>query len=80
MKSEHTYNIYYDEEADFLEVFLGESSECYAEEVEPGIFVRKDESTDKIKSIGILGFKKRAEILKNILSRINIRIPINIDF
>lgn len=80
MKSEHTYNIYYDEEADFLEVFLGESSECYAEEVEPGIFIRKDENTEEIKSIGILGFKKRAEILKNILSRMNIRIPINIAF
>lgn len=74
----HTYDIYYDEEADFLEVFFGEPSKCFAEEMEQGVFIRKDEKTDEIKSIGILTFKKRAEILKQILKKINIHLPLNI--
>lgn len=32
--------------------------------MQPGIFIRKDEKTDEIKEIGILGFKKQAKNLK----------------
>jgi len=32
--TKQTYDIYYDEEADFLEIFFGEPSEAYAEEPE----------------------------------------------
>ena len=58
--------LHYDEEADFLEIFIGEPSNCYAEEVEPGVFIRKDEKTEEVKSIGILSFKKRSKGLKDI--------------
>ena len=58
--------VYYDEEGDFLEISVGKPTECYADQVEPGIFLRKDEKTDEIKSIGILGFKKRSRNLKDI--------------
>ena len=51
--------LYYDEKSDFLEIHLGEPSECYAEEVKPGVFVRMDEKTDEIKSIEILSFRER---------------------
>jgi len=79
MKStNYTYNIYYDEEADFLEIAFGEPLECYADEIEPGVFIRKDEKTKEIKSIGILGFKKRAQILREILNKTNLKFPINI--
>ncbi|MEK6859889.1 MAG: DUF2283 domain-containing protein [Nanoarchaeota archaeon] len=74
-----TYNIYYDEESDFLEVFFGEPSESYAEEVEPGIFVRRDDQTDKVTSINILSYKKRADVLRSLLKKINLRLPINIE-
>ena len=74
-----TYNIYYDEESDFLEVFFGEPSESYAKEVEPGVFVRRDDKTDKVTSIGILSYKKRADILKVFLKKINLKLPINIE-
>lgn len=73
-----TYNIYYDEESDFLEVFFGEPTESYAEEIEPGVFVRRDDKTDKITSIGILSYKKRANILTTFLKKINLKLPINI--
>ncbi len=75
-----TYNIYYDEESDFLEIFFGELRESYAEEVEPGVFVRRDDKTDKVTSIGILSYKKRAKVLYDLLKKINLKFPINISF
>ena len=75
----NTYEICYDEQGDFLEVFFGEPTKCYTEEPEQGIFIRKDPKTDEIKSIGILSFKKRgAKILDYVLSKVNKRLPIQI--
>ena len=76
----NTYDIYYDEEADFLEVFFGEPTPCLAEEIEPDVFIRRDEETNKIKSIGIFSFKKRTGILKKVLQKINLRLPLNVSF
>ncbi|MEK6823796.1 MAG: DUF2283 domain-containing protein [Nanoarchaeota archaeon] len=74
-----TYELHYNEETDFLELYFGESSKCYAEEIEPGVFVRKDQKTREIKSIEILAFKKRGEqILKKILDKINMKLPLGI--
>jgi len=73
-----TYEIFYNEEADFLEIFFDEPAKCYAEEIEPGIFIRKDKKTNEIKSIEILGFKKRAQILQQILRKVNLKLPIKI--
>ena len=58
--------VYYDEEGDFLEISIGKPTKAIAEEIKPGIFVRKDEKTNEIKSIGILGFKQRSKELKDI--------------
>lgn len=80
MKEPTTYEIYYDEEADFLELYFGEPSECQAKEIEGGIFVRKDKLTSEIKSIEILAFKKRgAQILARILNQINMKFPLKIN-
>ena len=68
-------NIHYDEESDFLEITIGNSKEGYAEEVEKGIFVRKDEKTNDVLGIGILGFKKRSKNLNDI----KLNLPININ-
>ncbi len=76
----HTYEIYYDEEGDFLEITFNEPSDKeYADEPEKGVFITKDEETEQIKSIGILAFKKRPYLLKKYLDKINIRIPLNIN-
>ena len=58
--------VYYDEEGDFLEISIGNPTACIADEVEPGIFLRKDEKTKQIKSIGILNFKSRSKKPKDI--------------
>lgn len=58
--------VHYDAESDFLEISAGKPTKCYADEVKPGIFLRKDEKTNEIKSIGIVGFKKRSKTMKDI--------------
>ena len=69
------YEIYYDKEADFLEVFFGEPTPSYTEEPEEGVFIRKDENTNELKSIGILAFGKRAYLLKKLLQGLNKKLP-----
>ncbi|MFA4886912.1 MAG: DUF2283 domain-containing protein [Candidatus Nanoarchaeia archaeon] len=64
--------LYYDEEGDFLEISLGKPTKCHASEVEPGIFLRFDDQTNQVKSIGILDFKKRSKNLKDLTLPINI--------
>lgn len=75
----HTYDIYYDEEGDFLEITFGEPPEIeYSEELEDGVIVTKDGSTNEVKAIGIVGFKKRSNLLKRFLEKINVKIPLQI--
>ncbi len=68
--------VYYDEEGDFLEISIGTPTHCYAIEVQPGVFLRKDEKTEEVKSIGIMTFKKRSKQLKDI----EIQLPIEVMF
>ncbi len=68
--------VYYDEEADFLEISVGSPSNCVASEVQPGIFLRKDENSEEVKSVGILGFKKRSKELRDI----KLDIPVEVNF
>ena len=68
--------IHYDEEGDFLEIAVGKPSKCYAEEVKPGVFVRIDEKTNEVRSVGILSFKKRANEIKDI----KLDLPIEVNF
>ena len=79
MIEQETYDIYYDEAGDFLEITFGIPPKTeYSDEIEPGIFITKDEETNEIKGIGILDFKKRRHILNEILKRMNINFPLNI--
>ncbi len=58
--------VHYDEEGDLLEISIGKPVKCYAEEVQPGIFIRKSELNDEVRSIGILGFKQRGKTIQDI--------------
>ncbi len=78
MEDQNTYEVFYDETADFLEVFIGSPTKCDADEIEPGIFIRKDENTGEIKSLGIFSFKKRAIVLKDVLRKINLDFPLKV--
>ena len=68
--------VYYDEEGDFLEISVGKPAKCYASELGHGVFLRIDEKSEEVKSIGILGFKKRSKDLKDI----KLDIPVEINF
>jgi hypothetical protein len=69
-------HVHYDQEGDFLEISAGKPSKCYAQEVQPGVFLRKDEKTDEVKSVGILSFKKRSTRFKDI----QLDLPVEINF
>ena len=58
--------IYYDEEGDYLEIFIGSPKPNYGEDLASGVTVFKDEETDEITGIGILNFRKKAKTLKDI--------------
>lgn len=68
--------VYYNKEGDFLEISVGNPSKCYAEEIKPGLFLRIDEKTKEVKSVGIFSFKKRAKDIKNI----KLDIPVEVNF
>lgn len=79
MIEQKAYDIYYDELGDFLEISFGEAPETeYTSEIEPGVFITYDEKTNAVKSVGILAFKKRTEILAKVLAKMNLKLPITI--
>ena len=73
-------DIYYDEEGDYLEVSFGAPPKReYTEDLDSGeILITRDEDTNEIKSIGIIAFKKRNGILKEVLKRLNLSIPLEV--
>ena len=79
MTEQETFDIYYDQAGDFLEVSFGLPPKTeYSEEIESGVFITKDEDTNEVKSIGILSFRKRVQILKQILNKLNLSLPLDI--
>jgi len=65
--------VYYDEEADYLEIRIGEPMENYGEELSKDVTIFKDEKTDEVVGIGILNFKDKAN-----LNNLEIDLPIDI--
>ena len=79
MKEHETYDWYYDEDADFLEVSFEEPAKSgTTEEVQEGVFVTRDADTKRVANVGILSFKKRVGLLKLILASLNKKLPIEI--
>ena len=54
-------HIYYDNEADYLEIRFGRPSPAYYEDMGDGIFERHDEKTDKLTGYAIYNVKRRAQ-------------------
>lgn len=79
MKEHKTYDVYYDEEADFLEISFEEPARTgTTEEIQEGVFVTRDVDTKRIANVGILSFKKRVYLLKKVLTFLNKKLPIEI--
>lgn len=62
-------DIYYDAEADILEIFIGEPTPCYFDEIEDDLFEGRDKKTNELKGFKIFNFRKRGGMK-------NIRIPL----
>ncbi|MAG02404.1 hypothetical protein CMI42_03635 [Candidatus Pacearchaeota archaeon] len=72
-------DIHYDPEGDLLEILFKESpSDGYSEEIEPGVFIHRSEEDNEIYGIGIISFRKRPQVLKEILNRVNVDLPLDI--
>ena len=68
--------IYYDEEGDYLTIFIGDSRPNYGEDVSEGVTIFKDSETNEIIGVGILDFRERAKSLQNI----EFKLPFKINF
>ena len=69
-------NIYYDEEGDYLEIFIENKSPTYGENVGEDITLFKKEENDEVVGIGILNFRNRTKSL----NEIKLNLPFNINF
>jgi len=58
--------IYYDDEGDYLEIFIGDPKSHYGEEITDYITIFKDSKTDEVIGVGILNFKERSKDLREI--------------
>jgi hypothetical protein len=69
-------NLYYDDEGDYLTIFVGESKPNYGADITKGVTIFKDEETDEVIGIGILDFRKRAKEI----DEIELDLPFNVNF
>lgn len=72
METKKNIEICYDNEADILEIFLGEPTDCYFNEIEDDLFEGREEGTDKLIGFKIFNLKKRG------IENIRIPLPANI--
>jgi len=57
-----TFEIYYDTEADILEIQIGKPTECYFDEISDDVFEGHDEKTGTLKGFKIFNFSKRERV------------------
>lgn len=58
--------IYYQEDADYLEIFFKDPCKDYGEDIGEGITIFKDAKTNGLYGLAILGFKSRTKDLKEV--------------
>ena len=69
-------SIYYDEEGDYLEIFIEGAGSTYGEDIGEDITLFKKETTEEVVGIGILNFRERTKSFENI----NLNLPFEINF
>ena len=73
MEIRQNLEIYYDDEADILEIFLGKPADCYFNEIEDDLFEGREEGSNKLIGFKVFNFKKRGG-----MKSIKINLPANI--
>ncbi|MAG01957.1 hypothetical protein CMI42_01355 [Candidatus Pacearchaeota archaeon] len=69
-------SIYYDEEGDYIEIFVKTKRPNYGEDIASGVTIFKDEETDEAIGVGILNFKKKM----NDINQMELDLPFEINF
>ena len=69
-------NIYYDEEGDYLEIFIEGQSPTYGEDIGDDLTLFRKEGSNEVVGIGILNFRERTKSLKDI----ELKLPFKINF
>ncbi len=64
-------NIFYDKEADILEITMGEPVDCYFDEIDDDLFEAHDKKTHKLKGYKVFNFIKRSSMK-------NVKIPLQV--
>lgn len=70
--------IFYDEEADYLEIFVGEPRPDYGDHLAEDIVLFKYEDNDQLYGIGIFNFKARAHNLQNVLKNLPFKLKLEV--
>lgn len=76
-KMKSNMNIYYDEEADFLEIGIDSSGEGYFKDVGEEVSERIDRKTGKVVGIAIMSFKKRTENMETLEIPLPVKLEIS---
>ena len=69
-------DIYYDEEGDYLTIFVGAPRPNYGEDVGEDVTIFRDEQTNEIIGVGIMNFRARTRNL----DEIQLKLPFSINF
>ena len=69
-------SIYYDQEGDYLEIFIKTNAPNYGEEIDKDVTIFKEEKTDEDVGVGILNFKNKI----GDLNRMELNLPFEINF
>ncbi len=69
------FNIYYDAEADYLEVRFGEPTAAFYQKIGPDSFARIDEKTGEVQGYAIFNLKKGTSPLRTIDVDLPWRLP-----
>ena len=68
--------LHYDQESDYLQIFIEGSSPTYGQEVGEDITVFRNKDTGEVVGVGILNFKKRTKSFDNL----KLDLPLNVNF
>ena len=69
-------SIYYDEEGDYLEIFIAGASPTYGKDIGDDITLFKKEKTNEVVGIGVLNFKSRTKLLDDL----KLNLPFEVNF
>ena len=70
-------SLYYDAEADFLEIGFSEGKETFVRDIGKGISERIDEETGKVVGILVMGFKKKTGSLKDLKLKLPVKVEVS---